>query len=112
MRKLILHTTLFIYAITPGYAQPGELDPLFGIKGIVKTDIGFPFDYRSEGRQVLTGPGGSIYIIFNFPTFVSKRFPDGSVDHAYGINGYSKSTPFKDAYAALQPDGKIVIAGS
>ena len=74
--------------------------------------MGSPFDNNSAGRQVLIQPGGSIYIIFNYPTFISKRFPDGSIDSSYGFDGYSRSVSFNDAYAALQPDGKIVIAGS
>ena len=74
--------------------------------------MGLPFDNNSAGRQVLIQPGGSIYIIFNYPTFISKRFPNGSIDSSYGFNGYSHVMPFNDAYAALQPDGKIVIAGS
>ena len=74
--------------------------------------IGSFLDINSGGRQVLIGPGGSIYIIFNYPTFISRRFPNGSVDSSYGFNGYSISVSFNDAYAALQPDGKIVMAGS
>ncbi len=58
--------------------NPAELDPSFGNHGIVKTDMGAPFNNNSIGRQVLVQPGGSIYIIFNYPTFISKRFPDGS----------------------------------
>jgi uncharacterized delta-60 repeat protein len=109
--KLILLSLLFSYA-TICTAQSGELDPSFGNHGIVKTDMGSPFDNNSVGRQVLTQPGGSIYIIFNNPTFISKRFPNGSIDSGYGLDGYSRPVSFNDASAALQPDGKIVIAGS
>ena len=111
MRKFISLSSLFFYSAFC-FAQSGKPDPSFGEQGIVKTDMGSPFDNNSAGRQVLIQPGGSLYIIFNFPTFISKRFPDGSIDSSYGFNGYSRSVSFNDAYAALQPDGKIVIVGS
>lgn len=111
MRKFISLSSLF-FCTTLCFSQSGKLDPSFGIKGIVTTDMGSPFDNGSAGRQVLVQPGGGIYIIFNNPTFISKRTRDGSIDSSYGFNGYSRSVSFDDAYAALQPDGKIVIAGS
>ena len=111
MGKLIL-LSLLLFCSAFCFAQSGTLDPSFGNQGIVTTDMGAPFNNHSAGRQVLMQPGGSIYILFNYPTFISKRFSDGSIDSSFGIDGYSISVPFNDAYAALQPDGKIVIAGS
>jgi len=111
MHKFISLSSLIFWAVL-SFAQSGKLDPSFGNLGISKTDMGLPFDYNSAGRQVLIRPDGSIYIIFNYPTFISKRFPDGSIDSSYGFDGSSKPVPFNDAYAALQPDGKIVIVGS
>jgi uncharacterized delta-60 repeat protein len=111
MRKFISLSSLF-FCTTFCFAQSGKLDPSFGNHGIAATDMGAPFNNNSVGRQALMQPGGSIYIIFNYPTFISRRFSDGSIDSSYGIDGYSTPVPFNDAYAALQPDGKIVIAGS
>jgi hypothetical protein len=88
------------------------LDPSFAHEGFVSTDIGSPFDYNSAARQVLTASDGSIYILFNNPTFISKRLANGSLDSSYGLNGFSSSVSFNNAFAALQPDGKIVIVGS
>ncbi len=34
------------------------------------------------------------------------------IDSSYGLNGYSVPVSFNDAYGALQPDGKIVLAGT
>jgi uncharacterized delta-60 repeat protein len=111
MKKFILISSLF-FSYGFCIAQPGNLDASFGNHGIVKTDMGSPFDKNSLGRQVLIQPGGSIYIIFNDPTFISKRFPNGSIDSSYGLDGYSRPVSFNDASAVLQPDGKIVIVGS
>ncbi|MEP6950756.1 MAG: T9SS type A sorting domain-containing protein [Ginsengibacter sp.] len=111
MGKLIVLSLLF-FCSAYCVAQSGNLDPSFGNRGIVKTDMGSPFIINSIGRQILTGPDGNIYILFNNPTFISKRFPDGSIDSGYGLNGYSRAVSFNDAFAARQPDGKIVIVGS
>jgi uncharacterized delta-60 repeat protein len=111
MRKFISLGSLF-FCTTLCFSQSGIPDPSFGIQGIVKTDMGSPFHNNSTGRQVLMRPDGSIYIIFNYPTFISKRFPNGSIDSSYGFNGFSRSVSFNDAYATLQPDGKIVLVGS
>ncbi|MEO8765511.1 MAG: T9SS type A sorting domain-containing protein [Ginsengibacter sp.] len=112
MRKFIYVSSLLFLCSPLCFAQSGKLDPLFGNQGIAKADMGSPFDNYSNGRQVLVQPGGSIFIVFNNPTFISKRLADGSIDTTYGFSGYSRPVSFDDAYAALQPDGKIVIAGS
>jgi uncharacterized delta-60 repeat protein len=109
--KLILLSLLFLYSALC-FAQSGELDPSFGNQGIVKMDMGSPFDNNSIGRQTLIQPDGNIYIIFNNPTFISKRFQDGSIDSGYGFDGYSRPVSFNNVAAVLQPDGKIVMAGS
>jgi len=108
MKKIVLLSSIFFCYLNFSYSQ---LDPSFGNKGIVKTDMGSHFDNGSAARQVLLTPNGSLYVILD-ATFISKRFPDGSIDSSYGLDGYSRSAPLTDAYAALQPDGKIVIVGS
>ncbi|MEP7143351.1 MAG: T9SS type A sorting domain-containing protein [Ferruginibacter sp.] len=110
MKKTLL-SFLFFCCLTLSYAQSGVPDPSFGNRGIIKTDMGSPFNYNSSARQVLIGPGGSIYIILN-GTAISKRLLNGSIDSSYGLNGYSAFLPLSDTYSALQPDGKIVMAGS
>ncbi|MEO6454697.1 MAG: hypothetical protein ABIN97_11515, partial [Ginsengibacter sp.] len=112
MKKNTLLTALFIYCIQLTYSQSGQLDPSFGNNGIVKSDMGAHFNYNNTGRQVLIHPDGSIYILLNSQTFITKRLPDGSIDASYGVNGYSRALSFNDAYAALQTDSKMVIAGS
>ena len=62
MRKLILLSSLF-FCCTICFAQSGELDPSFGNEGIVKTDMGAPFNYSNFGKQVLIQADGSMYLI-------------------------------------------------
>jgi uncharacterized delta-60 repeat protein len=97
----------------PAAALPGDLDPTFGSGGTVVTDLGAvevitDVALQPDGRVVVAGsatgrvlvarydPGGSLD-----PTFSD----DGSVVTSFGMGAGGR-------YVALQPDGKIVVAGS
>lgn len=114
MKKLLLLTSLFICCFKNGYSQPGALDPLFGKNGFVRTDIGSNAQYSSQTQQVLTSADESIFIIFetNGVTLIAKKHADGSPDSSYGTAGISASVTIKNAHAAMQKDGKIVVAGT
>jgi uncharacterized delta-60 repeat protein len=92
-------------------AQSGVLDPTFGVSGIAKTQIGASFNYNAAARQVLINPAGGSFILLE-KAIVIKILANGSIDSTYGINGYAGSVNLIDCHAALQADGKIVIAGS
>ena len=93
-------------------AQSGILDSSFGNNGIVNNDMGSRYNYNNAASQVLIKPDGSMYIICFAPGIITKRFASGAIDSSYGTNGYSRSISFSNVYAAFQPDGKIVLAGS
>src|ERR1700733_8770322 len=109
MHKLILVVSLFLSSATC-FAQAGELDPTWGNNGIVKTDMGTPFNYANFGKQVLTLPDSSIYMLIELSdnatgrglTLITKRHPDGSTDLSYGDKGYSLTVPLSGSHAALQ----------
>lgn len=107
-KNFLLAITLF-YSLQFAYSQSGHLDPSFGNKGIVKTNMGSASDYQSSAKQVLIKSDGSIYILLD--DFISKRLPGGSIDSSYGFDGYSRFVSLDNAYAALQADGKILIVG-
>lgn len=93
-------------------SQSGQLDPTFGNNGIAATNMGLPSNnYNSAARQVLTNDKGSLFLLLN-NSFIAKRLPNGGIDSSYGINGYSKSVAISNGFAALQADGKIIIAGT
>lgn len=112
MKKIIL-LTLFFCCLQIIYAQPGSLDPSFGNNGIVKTDIGSPYNYANSGKKVLVHTDGSMYFISsaNGLSLITKKHADGSADITYGNNGLSASVAISFTDATLQPDGKIVIIG-
>ncbi len=97
-------------------AAPGDLDPTFGTGGRVTTDLG-GFDTASalaiqaDGKIVVTGSTGG------GADFALARYnEDGSLDPSFGIGGKVTTDLFGEidsaSVLALQPDGKIVVAGS
>ena len=81
MKKTLLFSTIFFCCLKTGYAQSGNLDFSFGIKGIAKTDFGFLYDYNysTTGRQILLQQDGSMYILTeaegssNRQSYLAKR---------------------------------------
>jgi uncharacterized delta-60 repeat protein len=98
----------------PGLARaaPGDLDPSFDGDGLrafggPSADVANAVQVQRDGKLVLAGYGGG-----NFA--VTRLNSDGSFDTGFGDGGMS-GTDFGGldfAYAAaLQDDGKIVVAG-
>ncbi|MHC4575042.1 MAG: hypothetical protein ACYS76_13070, partial [Planctomycetota bacterium] len=102
------------------WAAPGDLDLSFGTSGIVVTDIMGPDDDFAEGGVVIQ-PDGKIVVAGYTDTsrgsyFALARYEtDGMLDASFGTDGRA-TTPFisdrdKVYAAALQADGRIVVAG-
>lgn len=101
-------------------AVAGDLDPDFGYNGRRTTDFGgLSIDV---GRALLPLPGGGFILAGEIQRgenrdFALARFTaGGALDASFGINGLvwaDLGSPGDFAYAAaLQSDGKIVVAGS
>lgn len=94
----------------------GTLDTSFGSGGVVISGFGLfgglvvsSISIQPDGKILAAARG------FN-PAFVVGRFsPDGSVDTTFGTAGVSRTLPFNQPVLvnvlALQPDGKILLAG-
>lgn len=110
-------------SIMPNRAQAadGDLDPTFGVGGKVVTDF---FGSTDEASAVVLQPDGKIIAVgeafgssgaFNFG--LARYDGSGNPDPAFGTGGkvttdFSGSNGQAGARAlALQPDGKIVVAG-
>ena len=99
----------------------GSLDMTFGTNGRVTTD--FP-NLAAVASSVVVQPDGKILVAGGaFPTFtflgdfaLVRYNADGSLDTSFGNGGIvTTSFPGQGSYAfalALQPDGKIVAAGT
>ncbi len=109
----------------PLFAQSSFLDPTFGMDGRALAniaggdsdgDVGSAMAIQIDGKIVVAGSssGGSSYSAFA----VARFNPDGSLDDAFGIGGTARayiagsdSADDKGYAVAIQPDGKIVVAG-
>ncbi|MEZ4595083.1 MAG: hypothetical protein R3D55_28665, partial [Chloroflexota bacterium] len=101
---------------------PGDLDTTFGNNGVVIEDVG-GFDL---GRGLALRSDNKIWVIadsFNasFTTIQSYLLlynSDGSLDTSFGTNGVASIAPINPVAndgvlaIAMQPDGKVVVAGS
>jgi uncharacterized delta-60 repeat protein len=102
------------------YNTDGTLDNTFGSRGRVRTD--FP-GLAAVPSSVVIQPDGKIVVAGGaFPLFtfagnfeVVRYNPNGSLDTSFGNGGIVTTTFPEGSYAfdvALQPDGKIVAAGT
>ena len=99
------------------YNSDGSLDNTFGSNGIVVTQIGSSYNYayslaiQSDGKIVVAGDS---YNGINYDFAVVRYNSDGSLDNTFGSNGIVTTEFGSDDSGnsvAIQPDGKIVVAG-
>jgi len=114
---------MLTWFISPQAAQAaaGDLDPTFGIGGMVTTDINRSTDIANA---VAVQPDGKFIVVgqtyknndFSGEDFVVTRYnTDGTLDTTFGRGGKVR-TDFPGLAAVpsavvIQPDGKIVVAG-
>lgn len=103
------------------YNLDGSLDASFGTRGKVTTDVDASED---EARALILQPDGKIVVVgywwnkaAELRNFALARYAaDGKLDPSFGTGGKVIATAGSgDDYIhtlALQPDGKIVVAGS
>jgi uncharacterized delta-60 repeat protein len=105
-----------VFAVASADAQPGVLDPSFGAgSGMVTTSIGT----SSAADAVVLQPDGKIVAAGaavqpdTSQDFALARYqPSGSLDPTFGSGGVVQSPAGVARAVALQPDGKIVAAGT
>jgi uncharacterized delta-60 repeat protein len=91
----------------------GSPDPTFSGDGLRPIDYGG----RDEAEDVLVQPDGQIVVagsIFGIEFAVTRLNPDGEIEDGFGtVSVNFTGTDTDRGYAvALQPDGKVVVAGS
>jgi len=106
------HGTTFAVA---RYNSDGSLDSSFGTGGMVTTDFGVDGEgvnglaIQPDGKIIAAGEAGGVLAL-------ARYNPDGSLDPTFGsggIPGTVESGVIAGGHegVALQPDGKIVVAG-
>jgi uncharacterized delta-60 repeat protein len=102
---------LVVLALAPAVAvaaTAGDLDPSFDGDG----KLTLPF--AAQPGDVLVQPDGKIVVTDSASFTVMRLNPDGSLDRGFGGDGVVSADLAGGAgieSAALQPDGKIVVAG-
>ena len=109
----------FLLTVNSVFSQPGTLDSDFDADGILilsntgELNHGYCVSVQPDGKILV---GGTSSIGGNTGVFVARLYPDGSLDNSFGVNGVSQPTfAVPDVTCndmALQPDGKIVVAGN
>jgi uncharacterized delta-60 repeat protein len=100
----------------PASAEPGAPDPTFGSGGAVLSDLGATVT-RSDAEDVQVQPDGNVVAlvrdIVTSATYLLRYLPDGKLDPSFGSGGVVSlpSSLYPEALA-LEPDGKIVAAGT
>lgn len=101
-------------AVPAAQAEPGALDPGFGSAGLVLADPGSvsfqSLAVQPDGKVLALDTGNDTQSFER----VLRFMPDGTPDPSFGKNGASEpvaSPAFWTRKLALQPDGKIVLAG-
>lgn len=119
--SLLLGLFIGLYPVSsPLFAGAGDLDPTFGVGGLVTTDIGRKYDWGSISKTVIQ-PDGKIVASAPKPGFHLLRInPDGTLDEGFGAGGdlvveifggiWQPDWTFNDF--AVQPNGKIIVAGN
>jgi len=123
MRRTIfvmpLAVVLAVSVASTALAAPGDLDTTFGGDGIVTTNFtrriaaGLALAIQSNGKLVVAG--GSKFDGRDGRFAIARYNADGSLDATFGGDG-KVTTDFSRygddaAGVAIQPDGKIVVAG-
>jgi uncharacterized delta-60 repeat protein len=104
----------FVDFVMARFLADGTLDPGFGEGGMVTTDI--QRDQQEEALAVAIAPDGAIVVVgysgFSATMALARYLPDGSLDPGFGTSGIvSGATPGRLYAVAVQPDGRLVVAG-
>jgi len=116
-------TVLALIASTgAAFAADGALDPTFGRSGKVRTDVNqassdnaYAVAVQADGKIVVVGTTYTDNDYSDEDFAIVRYNPNGSLDTTFGVNGIV-TTDFPGLAAvpsavAIQPDGKIVVAG-
>ncbi len=99
------------------FDSAGQLDPDFGVQGIVYTRI--RGEWGTRATSLVVQPDGKILVagsISNTRNFLIRYQADGSVDTSFGTNG-AVTSPMASYFEgiadiALQNDSRIVMTGT
>lgn len=103
-------------SFTPLFAQVGSVDNTFGSGGIITNDVSASGNSDGAKDMVIQPDGkivvaGTVFDISDFG-FVARYLTDGTLDTSFDGDGIATISGLYINAVALQPDGKIVVAGT
>lgn len=114
-RRFLPVISLLIAFNAAAFSQAGSLDYSFNSQGYVRTGIGRSSDtanataIQSDGKIIVVGQGASDFSVVRYNV-------DGSLDATFGTGGevLTAIRSFQNVArdVVIQPDGKIVVAGT
>jgi uncharacterized delta-60 repeat protein len=116
--KIIVVGTSSEDVVVARYLVDGQLDPTFGTAGVSVLNLGITKDTWDAWRGVVVQPDGRIIaagFVSQKDFAVARYLSNGTLDPSFGVGGVA-TTDFGGAEdwgfgMALQPDGKVVVAG-
>lgn len=96
----------------------GTPDETFGTHGLIDTNPGgnggsaYAIAVQPDGKLLVTGSNQEANGLYKYT--VVRYLPTGQLDLGFGVGGVAKASPGADVISfalALQPDGKVVVAG-
>ncbi|MBI5953696.1 MAG: cadherin domain-containing protein [Chloroflexi bacterium] len=103
---------LVISILPPNPPPASPLDTTFGTSGVAATKFN---GLTSSTRDIVLQPDGKIVVLGDMQStrVVARYNSNGSTDTSFGTNGIVANTfpSFSGKALALQPDGKLVVAG-
>jgi uncharacterized delta-60 repeat protein len=117
MKKIILF--LFSLSIFCNvFGQPGTLDPVFGTRGVIRTDLSDHFDQLSALRAVQQ-KDGKLVVLFTGRgySWLARYYSNGTPDLSFPLNSdthrfFLIDQAIPKADLVLQRDGRLLIAES
>jgi len=114
--KNTIFVIVFLFLLHDLIAQNTiKLDKSFGKNGFVRTSLsGNGNTMFASNRKSFVTPDNKILVVgeFNAEVMITRMFAVGGIDSSYGSNGFSDHVNIQQPTAAIQPDGKIIVAGS
>jgi uncharacterized delta-60 repeat protein len=116
----MLLSTLLLALPVPALAAPGDLDPSFGGDGRVVTSVDddsmaavSALVVQPDGKLVAAGKRALFANGAAIPVLVVARYNhEGRLDSSFGAGGLVRNDFSGAAALVLQPDGKVVTAGT
>ncbi len=110
---VLVFLACFLLCAGSAVAAPGERDGSFGRRGVVKVDAD-PAAQNVEDRIERDGAGRYLVLATTDAgtSGVLRFLPDGSLDPSFGFGGSVAAPQGTWHDLALEPDGRIVLAGT